>query len=273
LKKGHNPYYKTRAFIEALDFASDIAIIHLGLNDTDPRNWPAYKDEFASDYSWLIDTLRKSNPRIRIYISKLSPIFPDHKRFLSGTRDWFWQIQQLIPTIAAANNVGLLDFHTPLYSRPDLFPDPLHPNEEGAALIAQTVYQKISGNYGGLKLPFVFASNMVFQRNQSIPFYGIANAGDTVKVQFNNLIKMAIPDEDGKWNLQFPSLNAGGPYNATISTSSKKIVFSNIFIGEVWLCAGQSNMDFPLHASINSSDEMLKAQNSSRLFLLNREPV
>lgn len=273
LKKGHNPYFKTKAFKDAFDFNADIVIIHLGLNDTDPRNWPQYKDEFESDFAWLIDTLRKSNQQIKIYISKLSPIFPDHKRFLSGTRDWFWQLQELIPKIAFANKVGLLDFHKPLYSRPDLFPDPLHPNEEGSELIAQTVYKKISGDYGGLQMPYVFATNMVFQRNRSIPFYGSANSGDTVKVVFNSSEKTSIVNDDGQWSLQFPAQNAGGPFRATIKTSSQKIELNNIFIGEVWLCAGQSNMDFPLSEAIQSKDEMLKAQNSSKIFLLNREPV
>lgn len=273
LKNGHNPYFKTKAFKNAVEFNADIAIVHLGLNDTDPRNWPAYKDEFETDYSWLIDTLRKSNHQIKIYISKLSPIFPDHRRFLSGTRNWFRQIQELIPKIASANNVGLLDFHEPLYSRPDLFPDPLHPDEEGAVLIAKTVYKKISGDYGGLKLSYVFASNMVFQRNESIPFNGIANAGDTVKVVFNSLEKNTITNDDGKWSMQFPSLHAGGPYTAVIQTSSRKIQLNNIYIGEVWLCAGQSNMDFPLRSAINNKDEMLTARRSSKLFLLNKEPI
>lgn len=273
LKNGHNPFFKTKAFKHAVDFNADIAIVHLGLNDTDPRNWPAYKDEFESDFAWLIDTLRNSNHQIKIFISKLSPIFPDHRRFLSGTRDWFWQILELIPKIASANNVGLLDFHEPLYSRPDLFPDPLHPDEEGAVLIAKTVYKKISGDYGGLKLPYVFASNMVFQRNESIPFYGIANACDTVKVTFNSIKKTTITNDDGKWSMHFPSLHAGGPYTAVIQASSRKIQLDNIYIGEVWLCAGQSNMDFPLRSAINNKDEMLKAQRSSKLFLLNREPI
>ena len=46
LKKGHNPYYKTKEWTDALAFSPDIAIIHLGLNDTDPRNWPNFKEEF-----------------------------------------------------------------------------------------------------------------------------------------------------------------------------------------------------------------------------------
>jgi len=92
LKKGHNPYFKTKAFREALNFKADIAIIHLGLNDTDPRNWPNYKDNFQADYQWLMDTLRQQNPKLKVYICRLTPIFSGHPRFKSGTRDWYWQV-------------------------------------------------------------------------------------------------------------------------------------------------------------------------------------
>ena len=68
LRKGHNPYYKTNEFFNALQFNPDIAVIHLGLNDTDPRDWPNYKDDFESDYAWLLDTLKKINPLIKIYM-------------------------------------------------------------------------------------------------------------------------------------------------------------------------------------------------------------
>jgi sialate O-acetylesterase len=60
LKKGHRPYYKTQAFADMLSFVPDIAVIHLGLNDTDPGDWPNYRDEFAPDYAWLVDTIRIS---------------------------------------------------------------------------------------------------------------------------------------------------------------------------------------------------------------------
>ena len=49
LRKGHRPYMQQPEFSEALDFAGDIAVIHLGLNDTDPRNWPNYRDEFYTE--------------------------------------------------------------------------------------------------------------------------------------------------------------------------------------------------------------------------------
>ena len=273
LRKGHNPYYRTRAFGEALAFAPDIAIIHLGLNDTDPRNWPAYRDEFAADYTWLIDTIRKANPAVTIYISRMTPIFHDHSRFRSGTRDWFWQIQELIPQVAAANKTGLLDFHTPLYSRPDLFPDALHPDEGGASILARTVYQEITGDYGGLQLPEVFSSHMVLQRGRPVPFYGTADRGEKVLVTFNGLTRSAVTGADGRWKLAFPACKAGGPYKVTITTPQRTIVLDDVLIGEVWLCSGQSNMDFPLQAAINSRDEPLRAERSPAIRLLNREPI
>ena len=168
LKKGSTPYFKTEKCTEAIAYRPDIAIIHLGLNDTDPRNWPNYREDFDADYSWLIDTLKKQNPKVKIYICKMTPIFNEHPRFKSGTRDWFWQIQEHISAIAKANNVGLIDLHEKLYHRPDLFPDALHPTKEGAKILAQTVYNNITQDFGGLKLSPVFSDNMVMQRNQPI---------------------------------------------------------------------------------------------------------
>lgn len=272
LRQGHNPYYKTGAFQDAIELEPDIAIIHLGLNDTDPRNWPAYRDAFAADYAWLVDTFRKVNPSVKIFISRMTPIFHDHPRFRSGTRDWFWQIQDLIPQIAKSNNAGLLDFHSPLYARPELFPDALHPNEEGATILAQTVYAGITGNYGGLQLPFYFAPHMVLQRGKPIPFYGKANRGEKVTVSFNNVTKSATANDSGDWKIEFPQMKAGGPYTATIATADTTIVLNDILIGEVWLCAGQSNMDFPLRSAINDKGEMKRAQNIAIRFL-NREPI
>ncbi|MBS1947379.1 MAG: sialate O-acetylesterase [Bacteroidetes bacterium] len=273
LRKGHNPYYKTNEFEQALAFHPDIAVIHLGLNDTDPRNWPNYRDEFAPDYAWLIDAIRKTNPAVKIFICKLTPIFSDHPRFKSGTRDWFWQIQELIPKIANANKTGLIDLHTPLYARPDLFPDALHPTEEGAGIIAQTVYQKITGDFGNLQLASVFASHMVLQRNKPVTFYGTANAREKIVSVFNNKQQTVISDDNGKWNIAFPAMKAGGPFTASFASGRNKIVLDDVLIGEVWLCSGQSNMYFPLQDAMNDKDEMIAAEKNSTLRLLKMQPI
>lgn len=249
LKKGHRPYYKTKAFDDALSFKADIAVIALGLNDTDPRNWPNYKGEYKSDYQWLINRLKEENPTLKIYICKLSPIFSGHPRFLSGTRDWYWQIQDNLQEIAAANHFEVIDLHSALHNRPELFADDLHPDSTGAGIIAKTVYGKITGNYDGFKLNKLFSDHMVLQRDQKIPVYGTANMHDRVEVQFNNMTLQTVAGTDGKWKVQFPAMKFGGPYTLTVKTNQQQMVLKDILIGDVWLCSGQSNMAFELKSS------------------------
>lgn len=270
LRKGHNPYFKTKEFAEAINLVPDIAIIHLGLNDTDPRDWNNYSDDFRGDYWWLIDTLRKTNPHIKIYICLMTPIFNDHPRFRSGTRDWYWKIQNLIPEIAKVNHAGLIDLHTPFYFHPNLFPDALHPNTDGAIILAKTVYSAVTGNYGGLQMPEVFANDMVLQRNKPIPIFGTANAGEEVTVSFSKWTKKSKSGSDGKWKVVFDPLPAGGPYTLIVKSNNKSIEFTNILVGDVWLCSGQSNMLFRLNQSYEGKEVIANAANKNiRLFQLN----
>jgi sialate O-acetylesterase len=270
LRKGHNPYYKTREFEEAIRFTPDIAIIHLGLNDTDPRNWNNYSNDFKSDYAWLLDTLRKRNPAVKLYICLMTPIFNEHPRFRSGTRDWYWQIQNSIREIASANHTGLIDLHTPFYFHPNLFPDVLHPNKEGAIILAKTMFGAITGYYGGLQMPNVFADNMVLQRNKPILFYGTANANEEISISFHNQTRKTKTDLDGKWKIILNALPAGGPYTLIVKSSDKKIEFSNILMGDVWLCSGQSNMLFRLDQSFEAKNTIQNSANKNiRLFQLN----
>ncbi|WP_276496680.1 GDSL-type esterase/lipase family protein [Pontibacter litorisediminis] len=273
LRKGHRPYTKTQQYQDALAFRPDIAVIHLGLNDTDPRNWPNYRDEFAADYYHLIDTLRAVNPEVRILISRLTPIFSGHPRFTSGTRDWFWQIQELIPVIAENRNVELIDLHTPLYRRPDLFPDQLHPTAEGAGIIAATVAGHLTGKYGGLQLAPVFSDHMVLQQKMPVPVQGIADAGQEVTVRFNGVEAKATAGPDGKWQAMLPAQKAGGPHQLQVSTAGKSISINDVLVGEVWLCSGQSNMAFPLRQAVHTAREMRQAQQSSSIRLLKMRPL
>lgn len=266
VKKGHNPYYKSEAFTDMLTFRPDIAVIHLGLNDTDPRNFPGYRDAFIPDYNWLIDTIKKINPNVKIYVCSLTPIFTGHSRFLSSTADWYQELQEKIRTIAATNQLSVIDLREALHNRPDLFPDAatLHPNETGAAVIAQTVYQYLTGNFGGLQLPPLLTQNMVLQRQQPIRIRGIANAGTMVSVKFMNMERRAAAGNDGRWQIVFPASEATRiPQEMKIRNEQKTIRLQNILIGDVWLCSGQSNMYFPLSQStgadriLNQSDPAL----------------
>lgn len=273
LQHGHRPYVDQQEYQEALNFKADLVIIHLGLNDTDPRNWPEYSEEFNADYILLIDSFRQANPKAKIWICLMTPIFERHPRFESGTRDWHAQIQKHIRQVATATRVPLIDLNTPLYSRPDLLADAIHPNAEGAKIIAETVYGALTGNYGGLSLSPLYTDGMVIQRNKPIVFRGKANAGETVKVNFNGHMLSAMTNDAGKWKVTFPAEEAGGPYKAQISTKKEKLTIKDIYVGEVWLCSGQSNMELPVNAVQSKTQDLNEADCQTRLHLFNMSAI
>lgn len=246
LNQGHRPYTRQEEYRKALDFAGDIVVIHLGINDTDPRNWPNYRDFFVKDYLDLIDTFRKANPDVRIIIARMTPIADRHDRFLSGTRDWHGEIQTAIETVAHYAGVQLVDFHEPLYPYPFLLPDAVHPTVEGAAIMAKTVYSAITGDYGGLRLSPLYTDNMVLQCNTPLQIHGTADAGERVTVRLDRRKWTTKTSLDGKWSVKLPPLKPGGPYTLAISTPRNTLKYTNVLIGEVWLCSGQSNMEFML---------------------------
>ena len=93
----------------------------------------------------------------------------------------------------------------------------------------------------GLKVAGVFSDNMVLQRDIIIPVWGWAKPGKRVVVSMEGQEANAIADKAGKWRAYLPSMKAGGPYTLTVS-GDNKVSFSNVLIGDVWLCSGQSNM-------------------------------
>ncbi|MDP3916124.1 MAG: GDSL-type esterase/lipase family protein [Bacteroidota bacterium] len=263
LSKGHRPYILTDEYQRALDFKPQLVIIHLGLNDTDPRNWPNFRDDFIEDYLKIIRSFQISDGQSpKVFICRMTPIFNAHPRFKSGTRDWFWQIQQEIEQFAKAANVGLIDLHTPLYSHPDLFKDALHPDQSGAAIIAKTVFQHITGNFGGLKLAPVFRNHMVFQQKSAIRIWGKANSGSEIVGEFNQQTEKCIANESGDWTLTFDPVPEGGPYTLKVSAGSQQtITVNDILVGDLWICVGQSNMEFPLKDAANASGDISKVGN------------
>ena len=249
LRKGHRPYNEQEEFEKALDFAPDIAIIHLGLNDTDPRNWKYYKREFISDYVALIEAFEEVNPDVEIYICRMTPIFHWHHRFKKGTRDWYWEIQETIENIAEnIAEVKIIDLQEVLYHRPDLMPDALHPNPEGANLIAQRVYSAITGDFGGLSVPRIYSDNMVIQRDKPFVVKGTADAGDEVTInlvetsslwRLNKQKIKTTTGDDGRWEVTFDALKVDGKkHKLTIKSKDKTLSFKNIVVGEVILYSG-----------------------------------
>ena len=254
IKRSYRPYFDQPEFRKAMDFAGDIYVIHLGVNDTDPRSWPNYRDDFVGDYLSLIDSCKAANPKARVIIALLSPLADRHHRFMSGTKQWHSDIQEAIKVVAKASGCELIDFHTPLYPYPWHIPDAIHPDREGYGMLAKTVYSRITGDFGGLSVPVLYTDNMVLQRRRPIEMSGTANAGDKVTVKLGRKSLKAIAGIDGKWNVVFPAMEAATGLELTISTKDKTLDYSNVAVGEVWLCSGQSNMRFALGQAVGGKE-------------------
>ena len=246
LYHGHRPYVKQEEFKEAIAFKGDIAVMHLGINDTDPRNWPNYRDEFVKDYLSIMDSLRAANPKVRIILARMTPIADRHPRFVSGTKQWHGEIQTAIETVAHVSGAELIDFYEPLYPYPYLLPDAIHPNPEGAGILAKTVYSGITGDYGGLQMSQLYTDYMVLQRDMPLNIHGIANAGEKITVSISNQKATATANNQGKWSVVLKPMNAATDLTLTVEAGSAAKVYKHVAVGEVWLCSGQSNMAFML---------------------------
>ena len=267
LYKGHRPYVEQPEFKEALRFKGDIAVIHLGINDTDPRNWPNYRDEFVKDYLSIMDSLRAANPKVRFILARMTPIADRHPRFQSGTKQWHDEIQTAIETVARVSGAELIDFHEPLYPYPNLLPDAIHPNPEGAGILAKTVYGGITGNYGGLSMSSLYADYMVLQRDVPLDIHGTANTGEKITVEIGGQKASTTADNQGKWSVVLSPMQAAEDLTLTITAGKQRKVFSHVAVGEVWLCSGQSNMAFMLCQAESGKEDIAAADDPQlRLF-------
>ena len=93
-------------------------------------------------------------------------------------------------------------------------------------------------------LPQLFQSGMVMQRGKSIPVWGWADKGEQVSIQFNKKQYSTIADEQGRWRIDLPKMKAGGPYIIEVRGEGQEVrEITDVLIGDVWLCSGQSNID------------------------------
>lgn len=107
-----------------------------------------------------------------------------------------------------------------------------------------------------------FTSGMVLQRDRTIPLHGTAHAGDTVTISVQGAAITARADAQGHWSADLPAMKPGG---AALSISAKDsegtASLEDVLVGDVWLCSGQSNMEFTLRHATNSDAEVGGANN------------
>ncbi len=93
-----------------------------------------------------------------------------------------------------------------------------------------------------VRLPDILGDSMVLQQKQLVPIFGWADAGETVTVTFGKQKKTVVADANGKWRVDLKNLEAGFTPQILTIEGKNKIELKNILVGEVWLVAGQSNM-------------------------------
>lgn len=123
-----------------------------------------------------------------------------------------------------------------------------------------------------LRLPQVFGDFMVLQADTEIPVWGTAAPGAKVTVELGDDQATTTAGDNGKWKVQFAARPASAkPIELTVNAAGETIRFKDILVGEVWLCAGQSNMEWTLSKSTHGGEE-LAAANHDTLRLLHLQP-
>lgn len=143
LKTGDNPYHKQKAYQDALAFKPDVVVIKLGTNDSKPQNWDRHKAEYAADYRAMIEAFKQANPQVKVYCALPVPVVGKGN---FGIRNEIVkpEIIPLIKQVAAATKSEVIDLYTLFEGKENLIPDKVHPNAEGAALIAGSVHGAIA---------------------------------------------------------------------------------------------------------------------------------
>ncbi|MDC3256461.1 sialate O-acetylesterase, partial [bacterium] len=102
----------------------------------------------------------------------------------------------------------------------------------------------------------IFTDNMVLQRNQEFSIWGWGNPGTPVTVKLQNQAATVSPDQQGRWEAKFKAIDIGDPFSITISTAQNSIVLDNVLAGDVWICSGQSNMEWEVRQAGNPQQEI-----------------
>jgi sialate O-acetylesterase len=129
-----------------------------------------------------------------------------------------------------------------------------------ALLVTALVLAAASPLAAAIKLPSVIGDHMVIQRDKPVAVWGWADPSESVNVRLGSAEVTVKAGPDGLFAATLPTLKAGGPYELTIrGDKSPAVVVRDILVGEVWVCSGQSNMEWPLSSTATPIPEVLRA--------------
>lgn len=122
-----------------------------------------------------------------------------------------------------------------------------------------------------VRVPALIGDNMILQQGAPARLWGTAAPGERVSVNVADRTASAAADDRGNWHVFVGPLKAGGPYTLTIA-GSNTLTFRNVLVGEVWVCSGQSNMEWPLSQTDGGQEEAARAtQDEIRFFTVEKK--
>jgi len=128
----------------------------------------------------------------------------------------------------------------------------------------------VSPVFADVTLPAIIGDNMVLQQDKKVRIWGWAQPKEQVSVTVGSAKATATADDKGHWETFIGPLKAGGPVEMTIR-GNNTLTVKNILVGEVWVCSGQSNMEWPLNNAKNGADTVAKANHPEiRLFTVQK---
>ena len=138
---------------------------------------------------------------------------------------------------------------------------PLRPvTKRGFAFLLLLLWAAASATGGAEVEPAgIFGNNMVLQSHRPVPVWGKADPGERVRIRLGEYTADTTSDAHGNWRVALPALEPGGPY--TLSIQGKNTIrLDNVMVGEVWLCAGEGNMEYPLQWVADALNELKAAR-------------
>ena len=140
-------------------------------------------------------------------------------------------------------------------------------------LITSASLLLLSQAFGIIRLPSIFSDNMVIQEGAPVNIWGWASPGESIKIEFSGQVIDLRTDNEGRWKAVLEPVTSNKPLRMVL-TGRNRISIRNILAGEVWLCSGQSNMEWSLARSLNSKKAIANADHPSiRLFHVGRNAV
>lgn len=151
LKTAVHPYTDTEAYSQSLKFDADVLVIMLGTNDIKTENWELGSVNFKKDYIDIINSHKKYNPNVKVYVMLPPKIFQENVYGIRPPKTLAYEAIPMLLEISKEIGANIIDIYGLSIGKDKLFPDFLHPNEQGAQLIANEVAKGILNNTIGKK--------------------------------------------------------------------------------------------------------------------------